>query len=164
MSSTEQAVAPGKVVTIRYKLSRSGGEVVETSGRDAPFRYTHGKSEIVPGLEKALEGKRPGDRMTVTVAPEAGFGRYRPEDVHTLSRDLFPASAHVVPGMVCQGTDQLNNSIIGTVKSVDGDSVTVDFNHPLAGEELRFDVEVDEVRDPTDEERQRGPGDAPWSE
>lgn len=154
MNST--AVSPGKVVAIRYTLSLDNGQVVDSSGADGPFEYLHGAGHIVPGLERALEGKSVGENVQVTVAPDEGFGPHRADAVVTVERKVFPADAELVPGQVFQGTDAGNDPILGMIRSVAKDEVVVDLNHPLAGKDLHFAVEIADVRDATDEERKIG--------
>lgn len=153
--SASEVVGAGRMVSVRYILSLDNGEVVEASPQDEPLEYLHGAGHVLPGLEKALEGKTPGDRMTVTVPPDEGFGPHVPEAVRTVAREVFPASADLAPGLVFRGVDHAQEPVYGTVKAIEGDRVVVDFNHPLAGRALQLEVEVAAVREATPDEQRR---------
>ena len=147
-------VAEKKAVTIKYTLRDEEGAVLDTTdGRD-PMTYLHGAGNLVPGVEEALEGKSPGDEIKVTVPPEKGYGNR--EDGNVRNLPLRKVSA----GKIQPGSQvQLNTShgpIVATVLAVKGDYATIDLNHPLAGKTLRFELEVVEVRDATEEELSHG--------
>ncbi|WP_457637765.1 FKBP-type peptidyl-prolyl cis-trans isomerase [Oceanithermus sp.] len=140
-----------KVVTIAYKLTVDGETVDQ-----GELSYLHGHQQIIPGLEKEIEGKGPGDSFTATIAPEEAYGDYDPEGVQTVPRSAFPEDAKVEPGEQFYAQDNQGNPLPLTVTKVEGDDVTVDFNHPLAGKTLHFDVEIKDVRDATPEELAHG--------
>lgn len=156
--SDHEAVQAGKVVSIRYTLRLADGRVVDGSETGEPVPYLHGGNNIVAGLERALEGRKPGDRLRVTVPPQDGFGARRPDAVQTVRRDVFPESMQksLAPGVTFRGVDDLRNPITGVVQSVEDDRVVIDLNHPLAGEDLHFEVEVAAVRDASPAEEARG--------
>jgi FKBP-type peptidyl-prolyl cis-trans isomerase SlyD len=143
-----------KAVTINYTLKNDAGEVLDSSeGKDA-LTYLHGVGNIVPGLEAALEGKAAGDKVSVTLSPEQGYGQRDEKAVRNVPRRKLPeGKLEVGTRFRMQTTDGF---VIGTVLALRGDYVTVDANHPLAGQTLHFDVAVVEVRDATEEELSHG--------
>ncbi|HTL11694.1 MAG TPA: peptidylprolyl isomerase [Bdellovibrionota bacterium] len=148
-------IASGKVASLVYTLKNSSGEVLDQADRTEPFVYLHGSHQIVPGLESALQGLKPGDKKKVTVPPSEGYGEVNPDLKLEVSRTKFPADAQIEPGMLFQ-TDTADGEMIFLVDSIKGDVVVIDGNHPLAGQTLHFDVEVIEVRDATADEKAHG--------
>ena len=146
-------ITQDKVVEIEYTLTVDG-EVVDQSEENEPLVYLHGHNNIIPGLEKALEGHVAGDHLTVTVSPEEGYGERDDENVQVLPKEDFDDDVEVGASYFAQAEDGSVNPF--TVVSVNGDDVTVDFNPPLAGQTLNFDVTVKEVRDATAEELEHG--------
>lgn len=148
-------VAKDTVVAIDYTLKDNDGTVLDASQQGQPLEYLHGAGNIIPGLEKALEGKEPGDDVSVTVAPAEAYGERNDDLQQEVPRDLFQGVDHVEAGMRFQAQTQQGTQVV-TVTSVQDDTVTVDANHPLAGQTLNFEVNVSSVREATDEERQHG--------
>lgn len=148
-------IAENKVVTLNYTLKDSSGTVIDKSD-DGSFVYLHGASNIIPGLENALTGKTSGEKMNISIAPEDAYGERDDARIEAVPRNMFPADTDIEPGMQfhAQGPDGQAMSIV--VVSVEDDKVNIDANHPLAGVELNFDVEVMEVRDATTEEIEHG--------
>ena len=155
MSDTN-TIVDGAVVTMHYKLTLDDGQVIDSSEGQDPLPYLHGANNIVPGLEAAMTGKAAGESFEICVAPEEGYGPRIDEAVQTVPRDRFPADAELQAGLQFQATDPDGNPLMGTITQVEGDDVTVDFNHPLAGQTLNFSIQVVEVREATEEEKQRG--------
>jgi len=144
------------VVSIHYTLfSEEGLELDSSKGRD-PLSYIHGIGQLIPGLEKVLEGKSVGDQISVTIPPEEGYGYYDEQLVLTLPRDRFENGDSIEEGMEFAGQTQDGSYHIFRVLHVDADSVQVDGNHPLAGQTLTFNVEVEGVREATPEELSHG--------
>ena len=142
-----------KAVTIHYTLKDDKGEELDSSDGGDPLVYLHGEGNIVPGLEKALEGKQPGDEVTATVTPAEGYGER--DEKNSRNLPIRKMQGKVQPGMqVRLQTDQ--GPIAALVTAVNGDYATVDLNHPLAGMNLHFTVKVVEVRDATAEELEHG--------
>jgi FKBP-type peptidyl-prolyl cis-trans isomerase SlyD len=154
--SQSPAVEAGKVVTLHYTLRDSAGNELDSSGTDEPIQYLHGIGMIVPGLEEGLAGKRQGERAKVVVKPEDGYGERDPRGLQEVSRDTFPPEAGLEPGLEFEAEGPDGDPILATVVQVDGDKVTIDLNHPLAGLTLHFDVTISEVRDATAEELAHG--------
>ena len=148
-------IAQNSVVAFHYTLKNDSGEVLDSSeGRD-PLTYMHGSGNIIPGLEKELEGKATGDKLQVAVTPEEGYGEIQEGLVQEVPRDAFQGVEDVQPGMQFQAQTQ-GGPLMVTVTQVEGDTVTVDGNHPLAGQNLNFDVEIAEVREASEEEVEHG--------
>jgi FKBP-type peptidyl-prolyl cis-trans isomerase SlyD len=149
-------IEPQKVVSIDYTLKDDDGNVLDSSQGSEPLSFVYGSGAIIPGLEKALEGKATGDEVSVTVEPEEGYGNYDESLIIQVTKDKFQDPDNVQEGMQVQAQSQDGHTQILTVKSVDGDQVTLDANHPLAGQRLSFDVAVAEVREATQEEIDHG--------
>ena len=146
-------------MTLHYTLRDDAGTVLDTSEGRSPLTYLHGERNIVPGLEKALEGKQSGDEVKVTVPPEDGYGARKDDNVRNVPRRRLP-EGKIEPGMrMRMQTD--GGQLIALVTAVSGDYVTLDTNHPLAGTTLHFEVKVVEVRDATAEELAHGHGHGP---
>ncbi len=148
-------VSKDKVVSIDYTLTGAQGNVLDTSQGRGPLAYLHGASNIIPGLESALEGKSLGDQLNVTIAPEQAYGQHDPRMVQVVPRTAFQGAPTITAGMQFQGNTQSGPRVI-TVTKVEGDNITIDANHPLAGQTLTFDVKVVEIRDATAEELSHG--------
>jgi len=138
-----------------YTLTDSDGNVLDTSENHGPISYIQGTGNIIPGLETALDGKSEGDKVSVTVEPQDAYGERDEDRVINLKRDQFTGVEKVEPGMQFQATVNNEQQIL-TVTDIEGDAVTVDANHPLAGMELNFDVEIRNVREATPEELDHG--------
>jgi FKBP-type peptidyl-prolyl cis-trans isomerase SlyD len=152
------------VVSIDYRLHLGDGNIVDESDEGDPLVYLHGYEEIVPGLEKALEGKKAGDALKVTVAPEDAYGEYNQDGVEEVPREEFPPDLELEAGGVVTATDEDGDDVDFLVKEVREKTVVVDFNHPLAGKTLHFEVTVREVRKATPEELEHGHAHAPGHE
>jgi len=148
-------VAENSVVLIHYTLTNDQGEVLDSSSGGEPLAYLHGSGNIIPGLEKALEGKQAGDKLVVKVAPADGYGERNDSLIQQVPKRAFQGVAQIQPGMSFTAQSSQGPMQV-TVTAVAGDMVTVDGNHPLAGETLNFDVEVTEVRKATLEELSHG--------
>ncbi|HMF44018.1 MAG TPA: peptidylprolyl isomerase [Polyangia bacterium] len=147
-------VGADKAVTIHYTLRDDAGEVLDSSEGREGLTYLHGAGNIVPGLEKALDGKQVGDELKVKIAPADGYGERDEENIRKVPRRRLP-EGKIAPGMRLRlQTD--HGPMIVAVTAVEGDYVTIDGNHPLAGMTLHFEVKVVEVRDATAEERTHG--------
>ena len=147
-------IAKNMVVVFDYTLTNHSGQEIENSKESGPFAYIHGSNNIIPGLEKALEGKRVGEKFKIPVAPKDGYGERDDTLVAIVGADRFE-SEQVQIGMRFH-TETNHGMRMFTVTKIDGDQVTVDGNHPLAGEPLTFDVNILEVRVATAEELSHG--------
>jgi len=146
------AIGPDTVVTLSYVLFNEDGEAVDRASTSEPLSYVHGYAQILPGLERALEGLHEGDRRQFTIEPSDAFGDHDDEGVFEVDKADIPDSEHVVPGdeFVAQSPD--GESISMRVVEVLPDGFVVDTNHPLAGQTVKFEVEVSSVRAASEEE------------
>jgi FKBP-type peptidyl-prolyl cis-trans isomerase SlyD len=148
-------IAQDKVVSIHYTLKNDAGEVLDSSSGGDPLAYLHGQGNLVSGLEKALEGRQAGDKLSVRVEPADGYGVRDDGLLQQVPRRQF-GGANVQPGMQFHAQTSGGHARVVTVVRITGDMVTVDGNHPLAGENLNFDVEVTDVREASAEELEHG--------
>ena len=148
-------IADNKIVTLNYTLTDNDGKVIDKSF-DGSFAYLHGANNIISGLEKALAGKEPGDELSVSVSPEEAYGVRHEDRMQEVPKSAFPDEADIVPGTPFHAEGPHGEMIMVTVIKVEGDTVTVDGNHPLAGVHLNFEVEVVDIRDATAEEIEHG--------
>jgi len=148
-------IGKNAVVGINYTLTNDAGEVMDTSEGREPLVYLHGSNNLIPGLEKELEGKTQGQSFKVTIPPGEAYGESNPELVQTLPLEMFKGVENVEPGMgfTAQGPQGQQHIV---VTAVNGEEVTVDGNHPMAGKTLHFDVEIMSVREASDEEVEHG--------
>ncbi|MCA9405780.1 MAG: peptidylprolyl isomerase [Candidatus Omnitrophica bacterium] len=144
-----------KVVTFHYTLKNPQGDLLDTSDGGEPLAYIHGMRNIIAGLEAALEGKEAGEKLSVTIHPQDAYGMMDEELIKAVPLSQFPEKDAVKPGAQFQlssGTEVR----IATVVKVENEEVTIDLNHPLAGQTLCFDVEIVGVRDAAQEELDHG--------
>lgn len=148
-------IAQNSVVSIAYTLTNDEGQLIDTSEGGAPLVYLHGAQNIIPGLENALVGKQVGDKLKVSVEPTEGYGEYNPDAVQVVPKHMFSGIDTIEAGMQFHAQTDYGMQVV-TVAAVEGDEVTVDGNHPLAGQTLHFDVEVVAVREASKEELEHG--------
>jgi len=148
-------IADRRIATIHFTLFDSEGKQVNSTHGHEPLVHMYGAGGIVPALENALAGKKAGDRFEVSVIPEEGFGKHHPELVQTLPRTIFNGAQEPEVGAKLLA-QTARGPLDVVVTGVDGDTITVDGNHPLAGKPFRLDVEVIDVRVPTPQELQYG--------
>ena len=144
-------ISKNRVAGIHYTLRDNTGTIIDTSDGREPLYYLHGAGNLIIGMEEGLEGKTIGDKFQLKISPEKGYGEKDPSMTQKVPRSAF-GNQEVKQGMKFQ-TDR---GAVVTVTDVGLDSVTVDANHPLAGVELNFAVEVMEVRNATQEELEHG--------
>ena len=149
-------IADKCVVSIHYTLTNDQGEQMDSSAGGDPLKYLHGAQNIVPGLEAALDGKAAGDQLKVVLKPEDAYGDVNPALIQKVPRQAFEGVSEIKPGMQFQAQGPGGQVQLITVMEVSEEEVTVNGNHPLAGQELHFDVKVEEVRAATDEEIAHG--------
>ena len=148
-------VSENAVVSIHYTLKDDNGATVDSSIGKEPLSYLHGRKNIISGLENALTGKNVGDKLNVTIPPEEAYGNYDEALIQVLPREAFGGVEDIQVGMQFYSESPEGVQMI-TIKEVNGDQITVDANHPLAGQTLHFDVEIMGVREATPEELQHG--------
>ena len=140
------------VVSINFTLTDDDGNKMDSSEDSEPLAYLHGAGQIIPGLENALVGKVEGDSLKVRIEPADGYGDVKIDLIQTVKKEDFQGAEAIEPGMVFEAELENGNLQHIVVTEVDGEEVTVDANHPLAGVVLHFDVEVVGVTEATDEE------------
>lgn len=150
-----QKIEDGLVVSLNYILTVDGEVLAKTDATD-PMEYLHGAEEILPGLEAALTGKQVGDKFSVTLAPEDAYGDYDDEDIEEIDRADIPNADELEVGMAVEVEDEEGYAYTAEVIDMTDKLVTLDFNPPLAGKTLTYDVEVIGVREATAEELEHG--------
>jgi FKBP-type peptidyl-prolyl cis-trans isomerase SlyD len=149
-------IGNNSVVSLQYKLTNNAGDVLDSSEGDDPLVYLHGSDSIIPGLENALTGKSAGEQIQVTVPPEEGYGEFDEAMIQVIPREAFEGIDDIQPGMQFQAENPEGQLQIVCVKEIADEGITIDANHPLAGQVLNFDVTVEEVREATAEELEHG--------
>lgn len=144
------------VVTSQFELFDKAGELIDSSAQGGPLEYLHGAGELLPKLEAALDGCEPGARLTVELGVDDAFGEHDPSLVEAVPRENFPGVEVIEPGMRFETQMDDGSPMLVVVTEVSPDSVTVDGNHELAGRDLRFELEVIDVRAATTEEVAHG--------
>lgn len=153
--SEELKVHDGQVISMEYTL-RVDGQVLDSSeGRD-PLEYLHGAGNIISGLEREMADMAVGESKNVVVSPADGYGEMNDTAFMDVPRNNFPEEIPLKPGIELQVSDQKGNPKYARIESVGDQSVRLNFNHPLAGKELHFDIKVVGVREATPEEKEHG--------
>lgn len=147
-------------MSIDYAIRLSGGEVVESTAESGPLQYLHGRAQIVPGVERAIEGAGVGEERDVAVPPDEGYGERDPEGVFLVPRAAFPEDEPVTAGMTFSAVRPDGQPVVFSIVRVEDQLVLVDTNHPLAGQHLQVWVAVRGVREATAEELAQGDVDA----
>lgn len=148
-------IAERCVAAFHYTLTNAQGEIIDSSSGREPLTYLHGAGNIVPGLEREMAGKRAGDTFNVIVIPEEGYGLHQAELIQRVPRGAFQGVDEIEPGMQFHASGPQGPMTV-TVAAVEGDTVTIDGNHPLAGQTLHFAIEVTDVRAASEEELTHG--------
>ena len=148
-------ISKNKVASIHYTLKDKNGEIIDSSEESKPLSYIQGLGNLIPGMERGLEGKIAGDTVSLIIAPEDAYGIRDDQYLSVIPLDNFPDKESVKPGVqfVAQSDQGSRDAII---LKVEGNDVTADFNHPLAGIELHFEIKVMDVREATTEELAHG--------
>jgi FKBP-type peptidyl-prolyl cis-trans isomerase SlyD len=147
-------ITKDKVAAIHYTLTDNSGKVLDSSKGRQPLYYIQGIGNLIPGMEEGLEGKSKGDKFVINVSPEKGYGVRDEKQIQKVPRSAF-GGQEVKKGMQFSAGGNHGSQVV-TVTEIGLDTVTIDANHPLAGVELNFDVEVIEVRSATSEELSHG--------
>jgi len=143
------------VVSMHYKLTDESGQLLDES-RDQPLLYVHGTNSLIPGLEKQLDGKTIGDQITASVPPEEGYGPVMPQLIQNLPKSTFQGVDEIKVGMEFEASNENSEKMIVRVEAIEGEEVTINGNHPLAGKTLNFDVNIVDVREASEEELSHG--------
>lgn len=148
-------ISNNKVVSFHYTLTNDAGETIDSSSGSSPMVYLHGAENIIPGLEFALDGKVAGDALKVTIDPADAYGEYNAALTEVVPAEMFQGVEKIEVGMQFQAQTSEGVQVV-RIAGVDGAKVTVDGNHPLAGERLHFDLAVEDVRDASVQELEHG--------
>ncbi len=148
-------IGQDSVVTIHYTLKDDEGQVIDSSREGDPIAYLHGHGNLVPGLERELEGKNSGDKVVVSVTPADGYGEFDQNLIQQVPRRALQGIKNIKVGMRLHAQTPQGPRAV-TITRLVGDMVTIDANHPLAGKNLNFDVEVTDVRAASEEELEHG--------
>jgi FKBP-type peptidyl-prolyl cis-trans isomerase SlyD len=149
-------VANDCVVSIHYTLTDDEGNVIDSSIGSEPLNYLHGAGNIIPGLERELEGCEVGTKKQVVVQPADGYGEIEVDLIQTLPREAFSGVEEIEVGMEFHARGPQGQVQVVVVKDVDEEGITIDANHSLAGKVLNFDVTVEAIREATPEEIDHG--------
>ncbi len=153
---SDHTIEDGQIVGLKYTLSNDAGEDLGNSDQDGPLEYLHGAQHFIPGLEKALAGAKLGDELKVVVEAEEGFGPRNEEGVQKVDRSQFPPDLDLQVGMQFAVENEAKQLLPVWVVGVSEGEVTIDFNHPLAGQRLHFEITVASLREATEEEKNHG--------
>jgi FKBP-type peptidyl-prolyl cis-trans isomerase SlyD len=148
-------ITKDKVVLLRYRLSNDAGEMLEDALQDNPVALLHGRGNVIRGLESALTDHVAGDKFEVTIEPLEGYGERKDDQIQRVSKKYFANPKKLKPGMQTHLQTDEGQRLV-TVHKVGGKVIDVDTNHPLAGQNLHFYVEIDEVREATETELTHG--------
>jgi len=149
-------IQKNSVVSFHYALTDDEGKNLDSSSGGDPLDYLHGAGNIIPGLEKALEGKSAGDSLKVPVVAAEGYGEVQQELIQEVPKTAFQGVDAIEVGMQFEAQTSQGGTVPVTVTAVTDEMVTVDGNHPLAGVNLHFDVSIEAVRKATEEEIAEG--------
>ncbi|HEY0720948.1 MAG TPA: FKBP-type peptidyl-prolyl cis-trans isomerase [Gammaproteobacteria bacterium] len=142
MANSEQVIGPASRVTLHYRMTMEDGTVADSSFDDEPVTFQLGEGVMLPNLEKLLLGLGAGDHKTFQLTPDEAFGYADTENFHYVARSEFPTEMDLEPGMVVGFEGPDGAELPGMVMDVGEESILVNFNHPLAGHDLTFEVEV----------------------
>lgn len=142
---TEQRIGAATQVTLHFAIKLDNGDVVDSTFDKQPATFTVGDGSLLPGFEQALYGLKAGDKRSLPIGPEQGFGQGNPQNIQVMPRAQF-ADLELSEGLLIIFNDAANTELPGVVKAFDANQVTIDFNHPLAGKDLTFDVEIIDVK------------------
>lgn len=142
---TDVRIGPDKEVTLHFALKLDNGDVVDSTFDKQPATFKVGDGNLLPGFEQAIYGLKAGDKRSLEISPEQGFGQGNPQNIQIMPRSQFQ-DMELSEGLLVIFNDAANAELPGVVKAFDESQVTIDFNHPLAGKALSFDVEIIEVK------------------
>ena len=148
-------ITSGSVVVFDYTLTDDEKDIIDSSTGSEPLAYIQGEGQIVPGLEKAMEGKKAGDSFKISIAPEEAYGLHDPENISVVPADQIEGGEELEEGMQLHTEGEFGEQTVMITKIV-GNEVTIDGNHPLAGMTLHFDIVIRDVRAATEEELEHG--------
>jgi FKBP-type peptidyl-prolyl cis-trans isomerase SlyD len=150
------ALQVNKVVTFNYVLKDENGELLDSTEKGGPFSFISGNHQILPGLEEAIGNMIIGSKKNIKLAAADAYGEYDENAVQKINRSLFPEEAELEIGMTYFAHSPEGQHLQFVITKIENEDITVNFNHPLAGKNLEFDVELLDVRDATPEEISHG--------
>jgi FKBP-type peptidyl-prolyl cis-trans isomerase SlyD len=150
------SIGPNKVVTMNYTLKDSEGVVIDTTENKEAFLFLSGANQILPKLEKEIETMLIGSKKNVKLSAEDAYGVYDENAVQKVGKSNFPEDTAVEVGMGFMANSPDGQPMPFKITAIEGDEITIDFNHPLAGKDLVFDVHLVDVRDASKEEMEHG--------
>ncbi len=150
------AIGANKVVTVNYKLSDDEGNLIQKTSVDEPFVYLSGNNQILPKLEQEIDSMIIGGKKNIGLNSSEAYGDYDNKAVQDVKRQEFPDGTNLEKGMEFMANTPDGKPVPFVIKEINEDNITIDFNHPLAGKNLNFDVELIDVRDATREEMEHG--------
>lgn len=139
---SDAIVTEGSQLTIHFSLALRDGSVIDSNFETSPASFELGDGNLLPGFERCLLGMRVGQRESFVILPEQGFGQKNPNNIQLMPRSTFAPDMELVEGLVVSFADAQKAELPGVIKAFDAQEVTVDFNHPLAGEDIIFDVQI----------------------
>ena len=139
-------IGPGSEVLMHFSLSLADGTVADSTTDDEPLRFVMGDGTLIEGLELVLYGLKKGDRQCLSIEPRDAFGFPDEDNIHTMPRSEFPDDMQLEVGMIIGFSTPSGEEVPGAIQDIKDDEIVVDFNHPLAGHEVIFDVEILEVK------------------
>ena len=147
---SDSLIGADSKVTLHFSLKFDDGSVIDSTFDREPATFVIGDGSLLEGFEKKIHGMKKGQQGSYTVLPEEGFGQPNPSNVQRFARTDFSADLELAEGLVISFADASQSELPGVIKSIAGDTVMVDFNHPLAGREIQFDVDIIDVQVNTD--------------
>jgi FKBP-type peptidyl-prolyl cis-trans isomerase SlpA len=142
-SPKQTVIGPNSKVRMHFSISLEDGTIADTTRDDhEPLEFVIGDGTMIQGLELALYGLKAGDKQTLTIEPNLAFGYHDPENIHSMSKDEFPQDMQLAKGVIIEFNTPAGDGVPGMILEVGENEVEVDFNHPLAGHEITFEVEI----------------------
>jgi FKBP-type peptidyl-prolyl cis-trans isomerase SlyD len=145
-------ISDNTVVSFDYTLKNDDGQILDSSQEREPLTFIHGTGAIIPGLEEALAGREEGESFSLSLKPDQAYGEYNENLIFDVPKTQFQDPSSIAVGTQVQAQMQDGSKQVLMIKEVGDEKVTLDANHPLAGENLHFDIEVKEVREATSKE------------
>ncbi len=148
--SESHPVGPGTKVQLTFSLSLESGDVIDSTG-NKPAEFVVGDGKLLPGFENALFGMKAGEEKIINLEPEAAFGIHNEENIQRIKRSSFQTNMALTEGLMMSFSDAQNTELPGVIVAIDDQYVEVDFNHPLAGKVIVFDVSIQRVEQVSNE-------------
>ena len=145
ITDAPETIQPGSEVVMHFSITLEDGTVADSTEGEEPLQFVMGDQTLIEGLELALYGLKVGDKQSLTIDPENAYGFPDPENIHVMQRDEFPEDMEIKKGVIIAFAMPDEDEYPGTITEADEKQVTVDFNHPIAGHEITFNVEILEI-------------------